>query len=185
MTLGQKLKEIRNRFGLSQEELANIMNVFRQAITKQENDNRIPDISNLQELSKIFGIAVDYLLGNESIPVLSMKVELDKDKYKNKLIIYDEVLKEYFDYPSEIYILSGTKKLNFIENIIDIFTITEIGPVSTADYLGDLSPHYLVIKNNIKVLVNIKNMFQEENNYTLKNGFRNYRKIKFSKNIEK
>ncbi len=34
MTLGQKLKEIRNRFGLSQEELANIMNVFRQAITK-------------------------------------------------------------------------------------------------------------------------------------------------------
>ena len=34
MTLGQKLKEIRNIFGLSQEELANIMNVFRQAITK-------------------------------------------------------------------------------------------------------------------------------------------------------
>lgn len=125
MTLGQKLKEIRNRFGLSQEELANIMNVFRQAITKQENDNRIPDISNLQELSKIFGIAVDYLLGNESIPV------------------------------------------------------------STADSLGDLSLHYLVIKNNIKLLVNIKNMFQEENNYTLKNGFRNNRKIKFSKNIEK
>ncbi len=110
-------------------------------------------------MSKIFGITVDYLLGNESIPVLSMKVELYKDKYKNKLIIYDEVLKEYFDCPSEIYILSGTKKLNFIENIIDIFTITEIGPVSTADSLGDLSPHYLVIKNNIKLLVNIKNMF--------------------------
>ena len=34
MTLGQKLKEIRKRFGLSQESLAEIMNVSRQAITK-------------------------------------------------------------------------------------------------------------------------------------------------------
>lgn len=34
MTLGLKLKEIRNRFELSQKELANIMNISRQAITK-------------------------------------------------------------------------------------------------------------------------------------------------------
>lgn len=34
MKLGQKLKEIRKKFGLSQEQLAEIMNVSRQAITK-------------------------------------------------------------------------------------------------------------------------------------------------------
>ena len=51
MTLGQKLKEIRKRFGLSQEQLAEIMNVSRQAITKWENDTGIPDTSNLLELS--------------------------------------------------------------------------------------------------------------------------------------
>ena len=39
MTFGQKLKEIRKRFGLSQEQLAEIMNVSRQAITKWENDS--------------------------------------------------------------------------------------------------------------------------------------------------
>ncbi len=33
MTLGQKIKEIRKRFGLSQEQLAEFMNVSRQAIT--------------------------------------------------------------------------------------------------------------------------------------------------------
>lgn len=38
MTLGQKVKEIRNKFGLSQEQLAEIMNVSRQAITKWESD---------------------------------------------------------------------------------------------------------------------------------------------------
>ena len=51
MTLGQKLKEIRKRFGLSQGQLAEIMNVSRQAITKWENDAGIPDTSNLLELS--------------------------------------------------------------------------------------------------------------------------------------
>lgn len=74
MTLGQKLKEIRKRFGLSQEQLAEIMNISRQAITKWENDGGLPDINNLQELSKIFGITVDYLLNDKNVlPTLSMK----------------------------------------------------------------------------------------------------------------
>lgn len=87
MTLGQKLKEIRKKFGLSQEQLAEIMNVSRQAITKWENDGGIPDISNLQELSKVFDITVDYLLNDDNqLPVLSMTKELDKDKYNEKNI---------------------------------------------------------------------------------------------------
>ncbi len=74
MTLGPKLKEIRKRFGLSQEQLAEIMNISRQAITKWENDGGLPDINNLQELSKIFGITVDYLLNDKNVlPTLSMK----------------------------------------------------------------------------------------------------------------
>lgn len=40
------------------------MNVSRQAITKWENDGVLPDVSNLQELSKVFGITVDYLLND-------------------------------------------------------------------------------------------------------------------------
>ena len=162
MTLGQKLKEIRKKFNLSQEDLAEIMNVSRQAITKWESDNGLPDISNLQELSKVFGVTVDYLLNdNNNLPALSMKKELDKNKYKNKVTMYEEVLKEYYPAPYEIYILSRTKKLNFIETLIDTFIAPEIGPVSTADDLSDLSPYYLVKKDNLKLLVNIKNYVLE------------------------
>ena len=53
MTLGQKLKETRKRFGLSQKSLDEIMNASRQAITKWESDTKISDISNLKELSKV------------------------------------------------------------------------------------------------------------------------------------
>ena len=158
MTLGQKLKEIRKRVGLSQEQLAEVMNVSRQAITKWENDGGLPDVSNLQELSKVFGITVDYLLNDDNgLPALSMRKELDKDKYRNRITMYLEVLKEYYPEPYEIYTLTRTKKLNFIETIIDIFIAPEIGPVSTADGFSDLSPYYLVKKDNLKLLVNIKN----------------------------
>ena len=73
MTLGQKLKEIRKKFGLSQEQLAEIMNVSRQAITKWETDVGLPDTENLKELSRIFGITIDYLLDNNNeLPLLVM-----------------------------------------------------------------------------------------------------------------
>ena len=122
MSLGQKLKEIRRRFGLSQEQLGEILNVSRQAITKWENDLGLPDISNLQELSKVFGVTVDYLLEDKNtLPALTMKKYLDKDKYKNKLTMYEEVLKTYYPSPYEIYVLSRTRKLNFIELLIDTF----------------------------------------------------------------
>ena len=82
MTFGEKLKEIRKRFGLTQEKLSGLINVSRQAITKWENDEGLPDITNLQELSKLFGITIDYLLDKDNnLPALTLRKELDKDKY--------------------------------------------------------------------------------------------------------
>lgn len=113
MTLGEKLKEIRKRFGLSQGQLAGIMNVSRQAITKWESDGGIPDISNLQELSKVFGITVDYLLNDDNnLPALSMTIKLDKDKYNGVLSSYSKILKDYFPEPSEVYSLVRDKKMS-------------------------------------------------------------------------
>ena len=104
MTLGQKLKEIRKRFGLSQESLAEIMNVSRQAITKWESDEGLPDVSNLQELSKVFNLTVDYLLDNDnSLPALSMKKELDKDKYEMDRKGYIRIIKDNYAEPWEVY----------------------------------------------------------------------------------
>ena len=181
MTLGQKLKEIRKRFGLSQEQLAEVINVSRQAITKWENDGGMPDISNLQELSKVFGATIDYLIDNDSnLPTLSMRKKLDKEKYKNKLTMYKDVLQEYYPEPYEIYVLSRIKKLNFIENVLDVLIAPEIGPVSAADSLGNLSPYYLVKKDNLKLLVNIKNYVLEVFELPLET---NDKKFVFDKNI--
>ena len=160
MTLGEKLKEIRKKFGLSQEQLADIMNVSRQAITKWENDTGIPDTSNLQILAQTFGITIDYLLSNENeLPLLVMRKQLDKDKYENKIKSYAEVLKEYYPEPWEIYSLVRNKKMTKLEWIFDFFV--GAGTVELADSLNDSSPSYLVKKDNLKMLVNIKDWILE------------------------
>lgn len=65
MAFGEKLKALRKQTGLSQEKLAEKLNVSRQAITKWETDSGIPDIENLMTISALFGISMDELLSNE------------------------------------------------------------------------------------------------------------------------
>jgi len=62
MTLGERIKNYRQKTGLSQEQLAEKIKVSRQAITKWENDSGIPDIDNLISLSKVMGISLDELV---------------------------------------------------------------------------------------------------------------------------
>ena len=59
MTLGERIRDERKKRGLSQEELADILNVSRQAITKWETDRGIPDIANLIRISEEFEISLD------------------------------------------------------------------------------------------------------------------------------
>lgn len=165
MTLGEKIKNIRNKFGLSQEELAEIINVSRQAITKWETNSGIPDIENLKLLASTFNITVDYLINNDlNLPALTLRKELDKTKYKSKLSSYEEILIEYFD-NSDIYVLTREKNMNAIERLIDFFVGGSapemIFPIETADVLSDLSPYYYIEKNNVKLLVNIKKWILE------------------------
>ena len=161
MTLGQKLKEIRKRFGLSQESLAEIINVSRQAITKWECDEGIPDITNLQQLSKVFNLTVDYLLSNEnSLPALSMKKELNKDKYKMNWNGYIEIIKDNYANPWEVYALRRYKKHSKITWIISDWIIGA-GPLETMDQLDDMAPYFLAKKGDLKLLINIHDYILE------------------------
>ena len=62
MRLGQKIADLRKKNNLSQEGLAEKMNVSRQAVSKWESEQSIPDIEKIVNLSKLFGVTTDYLL---------------------------------------------------------------------------------------------------------------------------
>ncbi len=64
MTLGEKIQQLRKASGFSQEQLAEMVGVSRQAISKWETDQSSPEIENILLLSKVFTISTDELLGN-------------------------------------------------------------------------------------------------------------------------
>lgn len=64
MTFHEKLKSLRIKNGYSQEQLAEMLNVSRQAITKWESGKGMPDISNIKAVAEIFDVTLDSLLND-------------------------------------------------------------------------------------------------------------------------
>lgn len=67
MILADKIIEERKRIGLSQEELAEKLNVSRQSVSKWEGAQSIPDINRIIMLAEIFGVTTDYLLKDDAM----------------------------------------------------------------------------------------------------------------------
>ena len=65
MKLSDKIVSLRKSNGWSQEKLAEKMNVSRQAVSRWESATAQPDIANILQLSKLFGVTTDYLLNDE------------------------------------------------------------------------------------------------------------------------
>lgn len=62
MILADKLIQLRKKSGMSQEDLAEKMNVSRQAVSKWESAQSIPDLDKILQLSELYGVTTDYLL---------------------------------------------------------------------------------------------------------------------------
>lgn len=65
MILADKIIRLRKKLGWSQEELAEKMNVSRQAVSKWEGAQTVPDLGKVLLLSQLFGVTTDYLLKDE------------------------------------------------------------------------------------------------------------------------
>ncbi len=63
--LGEKILKMRKEHNLSQEQLAEKLNVSRQTISNWENGKFYPDIDGLVNLSKCFNVSLDNLLSND------------------------------------------------------------------------------------------------------------------------
>ena len=62
VSLRDEAAALRRARGLSQERLAEQLQVSRQAVSRWENGSALPDASNVFQLSKLFGVSADYLL---------------------------------------------------------------------------------------------------------------------------
>ncbi len=84
MSIAERLQELRKRSGYSQEQVAEMLGLSRQAISKWESGQGKPEIDNIVKLTEIYNVSADYiLLGTEKASVtVSEKKELSHEYKK-------------------------------------------------------------------------------------------------------
>ena len=80
MEISEKILQLRKANNLTQEELAEKLNVSRQYISKWESGQTIPELEKLISLSSVFQVTTDYLLKPSELDELSIKTEILEKK---------------------------------------------------------------------------------------------------------
>lgn len=104
MILADKIINLRKKNGWSQEELAELIGVSRQSISKYEGAQAIPDMDKLLRLSQVFGVTTDFLIKDELelAEYLPAQVEMPVGKQVKRISL--ETANEYL---SAVFAYSG------------------------------------------------------------------------------
>lgn len=91
MTFSEKLKYLRKEKGISQEELAQVIHVTRQSISKWETGTAYPDIDKMKILSEFYKISLDDLMDTENVIIGGHVEEIieedDQEDLEENLIV--------------------------------------------------------------------------------------------------
>ena len=110
MSLGERITELRIQCGLSQNQLAKLMEVSRQAVSKWETDQSAPDSKNLIRLADVLETDVEYLTtGRRSYgrrpPVVINTVEtVEKIVEKPVVQVVEKVVEKIVEVPVVEYV---------------------------------------------------------------------------------
>lgn len=85
-TLASRISKARKKANLTQQQVAERLNVARTSVSHWENGAREPDLKTIRELSELFGVAFEYLVGaSNSTPVNQEHISDANDFIKTSL----------------------------------------------------------------------------------------------------
>ena len=149
MTFGQKIKSLRREANMTQENLAELLSISPQAISRWETDVAMPDISLLPPLANLFNVTTDYLLGMETYQKDLRKAEFDEafhkywehdDKEKN----YQIALRAVAEYPGN---------MEYVEWLASAEYYVAMPTLDNSEYtrlLESSAKHYKLVLDNTK-----------------------------------
>ena len=124
MNIGEKIYNLRKKKNMSQEELASVLNVSRQTISKWETGESNPDIDKIVPLCNFFEISTDEFLKDRDIVY---EKNLTKKKKKNKALTFSLCLIIFGVMMILVILLEETEISEGIIGAIIMFGITLIG----------------------------------------------------------
>ena len=90
MAIGKNIKRLRMNAGMTQEQLAERLNISGQAVSKWENDSALPDITLLPALADCFGVTIDELM-DYKLKMLTYKERFVKFMVSNGVLSFKDV----------------------------------------------------------------------------------------------
>ena len=166
MNFAEKLKELRKQKGISQEQLAEKIYVSRQAITKWESGNGIPDIENLIAISNLFNESLDSLLSEEKSLIskheflYESRTEYDLDSPKKidlKLGTAHEVIIEKTK-DEKILVVAASNKLNYLTQQVKVKIVEDKKRMDlVVKHSADLSE--IAAQENLFIFIKIPERF--------------------------
>lgn len=129
MNFGMKLQQLRKAKGLSQEALAEKLNVSRQAVSKWETSEGYPEMDKIILISDLFQVSIDYLMkdGNSSY----------QEDISQKYFMNTQRIEDYMRFKKRfaLRIALGVSSIVFSLNIPILFSDTQYQILATAIFL--------------------------------------------------
>ena len=96
---GERLKDLRVQNDMTQEDVASKLFVTKQAVSRWENGNCLPDVATLGKLAELFDVNIDYLLtGNDNVKIEKEIEIVEKEKIveveKEKIVEVEKPLSD-------------------------------------------------------------------------------------------
>ena len=107
MDFSEKLLTLRKAKDLTQEQLAEKLDVSRQSVSKWESGQATPDLEKIVEISAIFDVTTDYLLKSSEIDDLSVKTEM-LEKQQQMMLLREQKNQRTFEcvmYSVAVYLI--------------------------------------------------------------------------------
>ncbi|WP_260632110.1 helix-turn-helix domain-containing protein [Bacillus bingmayongensis] len=156
MAFGEKLFKLRKENGLSQEALAEKLNTTRQAISKWENGQGVPETEKLLMIGNVFGVSVYYLLKD----TIEQSHENELGYYVSRemaegYFLYEQKISKYIALGFSLLILSTVPYLIFKQDpaiytfLIIIIAVLGIGAILACVSIED--NRYKILKKEVLI----------------------------------
>ena len=131
MSIGERITELRTQNQMSQYELAKVMEVSRQAVSKWENDQSSPDAQNLIRLADILDTDIEYLTtGRRTFgrrPPVVLKTVETVEKVVEKPVIVEKVVQKVVEKPVVEYVdkpvVKKVTRVKYVRNPLEFAAV--------------------------------------------------------------
>lgn len=184
-TISKNLKRLRNRNGITQQELADKLFVTRQCISRWEQGKTLPDINNIERIAVVLDCSINDLVDDNSIKSLAIREAINSKK--NRIILWvtltisiiaiiGTLLSIFlFDKPEAVIVESYDDYYGYVKEIdYDLFTLTieeyDTRRIISFDYLDT----NLEVHDNRKNSIGYDDIKLDDKLYLLQTGLDEY-----------